>query len=96
MAHTVAKNIINMELKSNKRALYSGDTAFPFWTSSDSVRYFAMNYKTTKFFNNMGSNKYLGKILSIDRKTMANKEVSFYLNGTSNGLPFYITTPKVN
>lgn len=54
MAHTVAKNILNMELKSEKRALYEGDSVFPFWTGSNSLRYFTMNYNSTKSFNNIG------------------------------------------
>lgn len=96
MAHVIARNIVNMELKSEKNAIYEGDTALPFWTGSNSLRYLAANYKTTKQINNIGCNKHVGKILAIDRKTFGNKEVSMYLNGSSYGLPYYFTSPKVS
>lgn len=54
MAHTIAQNIINMELKSNNLAVYQGDTAFPFWTGVYSLRYFKFNYEKTTFLNNIG------------------------------------------
>ena len=73
MSHVIAKNILNIELKSGKKAIYEGDTALAFWTGADSLRYLAANYKTTKKINNLGSNQYAGKILAIDRKTFGNK-----------------------
>ena len=73
MAHVVAKNIINMELKSNSKCLYEGDSAFPFWTAAGSLRYFGLTYKGLKCFNNIGANRHFGKVLSIDRKTMGNR-----------------------
>jgi hypothetical protein len=56
--------------------------------------YFAMNYSSTKYFNNIGRGKAIGRLLSWDKKIFGKKEVSSYLNGNSYGLPFYIARPK--
>jgi hypothetical protein len=67
MSHVIARNILNMELNSGKKAIYEGDTVLPFWTGSNSLRYLAANYKSTKYLNNIGISQYAGKILAIDR-----------------------------
>lgn len=69
----MAKNIVNLELKSNNRALYLGESAIPFWTGVNSLRYFALNNKGPLLFNNIGTNKYAGNIWALDRKLFAKK-----------------------
>ena len=95
MAHVMAQNIINMELNSKNLAVYEGDTAFPFWTDLNSLRYFTFNYEKTTFLNNIGENKWSSLILGLDKKLMGRKEIQMYLNGKSYGMPYYFTYPKL-
>ena len=73
MAHTIAQNILNMELKSRNLSVYEGNTAFAFWTGFNSLRYFKFNYEKTTFLNNIGENKWSGLIFGLDRKIMGSR-----------------------
>lgn len=55
-----------------------------------------MNYNGITKWNNIGGNNLIGRILGLNSKMFANKEIDVYLNGKSHGIPYYFISPVMS